>query len=191
MQILNNYQRWRQAYWAGLLLVLLITVWTLLAPISLGGQAAYVIIDGSSMEPRFHLGDLVVVRQAQTYGVGDIVAYNNLELRRYVFHRIIAVKGDHFLLRGDNNQWDDSYQPVQSDLIGKFWFQFPGLGKWARWARTPSNMGLMAGIVGGLIALSLLIRKRNYGKSNMQQKSISEWFRDLREKGFRQLAVRS
>lgn len=191
MQTLNNYQRWRQAFWAGLILVLLIAIWTLLAPISLGGQAAYVIIDGASMEPRFHLGDLVVVRQARSYGAGDIVAYNNLELKRYVFHRITAMKGDHFVLRGDNNQWDDSYQPVQSEVVGEFWLQFPSLGKWVRWARVPANMGLMAGIVGGLIALSLVIRKRNYGKSNMAEKSIAEWFRHLREKGFRQLVVRS
>src|SRR5574341_996722 len=187
---MNTYQRWRQAFLAAFVLVLLLTIWVILAPIQLGGQAAYVIIDGKSMEPGFHLGDLVVVRRAPTYQIGDMVAYDNAELNRYVFHRIIDERGNHFVLKGDNNEWTDSYQPGQSELVGKFWLHLPGVGKWVRWARLPSNMGLMAGIIGGLLALGLVIGQRPQGKNPMEKKSIKEWFRNIREQGFRRFMAR-
>ncbi len=40
------------------------------APAKLGGAAGYVLVNGISMEPRFHTGDLVIVRQADRYQVG-------------------------------------------------------------------------------------------------------------------------
>ncbi len=187
---MNAYRRWRQAFLAALLLVLLITAWAIFAPIQLGGQAAYIIIDGRSMEPGFHFGDLVVVRRTAVYQTGDIVAYNNAELNRYVFHRIIGTQGEHFVFKGDNNQWIDSYQPVPSELVGKFWLHLPGAGKWVRWARLPSNMGLMAGTIGGLLVLGLMIGRHPQGKNIMEKKSLNDVFRDLRAQGFRGFLAR-
>ena len=43
--------------------VLLVIFWLVFAPTSLGGRAAYVIVSGISMEPLYHRGDLVVLRQ--------------------------------------------------------------------------------------------------------------------------------
>lgn len=58
---------------AALALVLLAAVWLALAPAQFGGSAAYVIVNGNSMEPTFHRGDLVIVRAADEYKVGEIV----------------------------------------------------------------------------------------------------------------------
>jgi len=44
-----------------------------------------VIVNGNSMEPLFHKGDLVVLRTANEYIAGDIVAYNNPGIGN-VFH---------------------------------------------------------------------------------------------------------
>src|SRR5213075_3175284 len=85
--------------------ILIFIVWMLLAPTQLGGQVSYVIVDGNSMEKGFHLGDLVLVRKALAYQIGDAVTYQNAELGRYVFHRIASLNVDHFVLKGDNNSW--------------------------------------------------------------------------------------
>ncbi len=61
---MSSHKRWWQAILAAFLIVIVITAWVLFVPLQLGGQAAYVIVTGNSMEPGFHLGDLVVVHQA-------------------------------------------------------------------------------------------------------------------------------
>ena len=57
------------------LVVLAVAAWLLLAPTQIGGETSYVTTSGISMEPRFHTGDLALVRPAASYKVGDIVAH--------------------------------------------------------------------------------------------------------------------
>jgi signal peptidase I len=71
-----------------------------------------VIVNGISMEPGFHKGDLVIILAADSYHVGDIVAYRHPDIGP-IIHRIVEQKDDRFVLRGDNNSWLDSYLPVQ------------------------------------------------------------------------------
>ena len=59
------------------------------------------------MQPRFHAGDLAIVRARSHYEVGHIVAYENLELGRIVLHRIIGRIGDRYVFKGDNNNFVD------------------------------------------------------------------------------------
>src|SRR5689334_9978269 len=79
------------------------------SPTKWGGAVTYVIVDGNSMEPVFHLGDLVLIRTEPAYEIGDAVVYQNEEMHRFVFHRIIATELDHFVMKGDHNSWLDSY----------------------------------------------------------------------------------
>src|SRR5260370_6367352 len=44
-------------------------------PQSLGGRADWVMVSGTSMLPRFHTGDLVLVEHQSSYHVGDVIAY--------------------------------------------------------------------------------------------------------------------
>ena len=46
------------------LVVLAVAAWLLLAPTQIGGETSYVTTSGISMQPRFHSGDLAVVRPA-------------------------------------------------------------------------------------------------------------------------------
>ena len=48
-------------------------VW--LRPVNLGGDVSYVMVQGKSMEPTFHDGDLVIARRGGTYHRGDVVAF--------------------------------------------------------------------------------------------------------------------
>ena len=62
--------------------------WLFLAPAQLGGSTGYVVLYGTSMEPRYSAGDLVLTRPAADVGVGDVVAYHHPELGRTVLHRV-------------------------------------------------------------------------------------------------------
>jgi signal peptidase I len=110
--------------------------WFFLAPTQLAGSTSYVQVYGVSMQPHFHAGDLVVVRAAGSYHVGEIVAYRNEQLGGHVvLHRIIGYANGRYTFKGDNNDFVDSYHPVRGDLVGRLWLHVPGAGRYLVWLR--------------------------------------------------------
>jgi signal peptidase I len=141
-----------------------IILFLMFAPSQLGGSVTYVIVDGNSMEPGFHLGDLLLVREKQAYSMGDAVVYQNAEMESYVFHRIVGTDLGRYVLKGDNNSWLDSYLPVQDEIVGKLWFHIPKLGLAIEWMRVPLHMALMVGLMGGVLMLDMF--KKNSAAEN-------------------------
>jgi signal peptidase I len=117
--------------------------WYLLAPPALGGSTTYVVTDGISMEPRFHTGDLALVRSQSSYRVGEIVAYQNKMLHTIVLHRIVGREGARYLFKGDNNNFVDFEHPLRSQLVGSLWLHMPGAGATLHSVGSP----LLAGIL--------------------------------------------
>ena len=107
-------------------------------PATLGGRTTYLVTQGVSMEPRFHSGDLAIVRPASGYAVGDAVAYRSEALHTVVLHRIVAVEGGRFRLRGDNNSWLDPDAVPPSDVLGRLAGRVPRGGDLLLQARQPS-----------------------------------------------------
>lgn len=99
------------------------------------GQVAYVATHGASMAPRFHQGDLAVVRPSANYGVGEVVAYRSKLLDTVVLHRIVARDGDRYILKGDNNTWLDRDRPTKAQLIGTLLVHVPRAGAAVDWTR--------------------------------------------------------
>jgi signal peptidase I len=133
-----------------LALIVLAAAWLYLAPVQLGGSASYVVTHGISMEPRFHTGDLAIVRSQSSYHVGEIVAYHSHKLHTIVLHRIIGREGDKYIFKGDNNNFIDPERPVASQMIGALWLHIPGAGVRLQSIRSPAVMG-------GLIFLGFLL----------------------------------
>ena len=157
---MDTYRRWSLAFFSSFLVVLLAAAWDILAPLPLGGQSVYVIINGNSMEPGFHLGDLVVVQPALSYNIGDEVAYRDAVLGRYVFHRIIGQDLERYVLKGDNNAWTDSYHPAASEILGKAWIQLRGFGTAIQWLRTPLVLAAVVAAIGGTLMAVLIVRPK-------------------------------
>ena len=148
------------------LLLVIIAAWLAFAPVEAGGSAAYVIVNGNSMEPLYYRGDLVIARAADSYAVGDIVTYRHPQIGR-VIHRIIAQQDDGFVLQGDNNSWIDSYNPTTDDIVGKAWLRIPKLGDVLAQLRTPMAMAVLAGMLplvalGGTVAGRRRQRRRGH-----------------------------
>ena len=125
-------------------------VWFYLAPTPLGGSTTYVVTHGISMEPRFHTGDLAIVRSQSTYHVGEIVAYHSNMLHTIVLHRIVGREGNRYIFKGDNNHFIDPERPLASQLIGALWIHIPGAGVRLQTIRSPAVMG-------GLIFVGILL----------------------------------
>ena len=168
---MTNQKKWWLAFLSGILFVITITGWILFAPPQLGGLATMVIVSGNSMEPLYHQGDLVIIRHYDLYGKGDIVAYKNLEMGRYVIHRIIGEELDRFVLQGDNNDWVDGFRPSKQEIIGKEWIHIPKFGKVISWLRRPLYISFFASLLGGVIMINWLKDKNKLWKPK-SKKSI-------------------
>jgi signal peptidase I len=135
--------------WLGALLALAAVgaLWVEFAPSRIGGSADYAVIDGISMNPKLHAGDLVLMRPASNYQVGDVVGYHNLQLGRLVLHRIVGRDGDTYVFKGDNNSFLDAYHPTANQLVGKLWFHVPKVGAVFTWLHKPNHSAIAVGIL--------------------------------------------
>ncbi len=123
-------------------LAALALAWLLLAPPALGGKTSIVITSGNSMEPKLHQGDLVIVRQRSSYGVGDVVLFRSTTLGREVLHRIVAVEDGRFVTKGDNNDYRDPGRVSPGEVNGGAVLLVPGAGKPVAWLRHPLNAAM-------------------------------------------------
>jgi signal peptidase I len=113
-------------------------VWLAFAPRQLGGATTYVTTYGISMQPKFHKGDLALVRPQDHYQVGDVVAFHSATLGAVVLHRLIKLHEDGtFTTRGDNNNFDDPDRTPPTAIIGKLWIRIGHGGVALRWLGRP------------------------------------------------------
>lgn len=117
--------------------VLVVAAWWALAPPQLGGSTSYVVTEGVSMLPRFHAGDVVLLRKEPSYHVGEVAGYHNTQLGAVVMHRIVAIRGRHFVFKGDNNQFATTYEPTQTQIVGAEWVHLAGAGRYLMVLRVP------------------------------------------------------
>jgi signal peptidase I len=99
-------------------------------PQNLGGRADWVMVSGTSMLPRFHTGDLVLVEHQSSYRVGEVVAYRvpkgQIGAGHVVIHRIIGGNGPKgWRLQGDNRTAPDLWYPTNHDVIGAKQLRIP------------------------------------------------------------------
>ena len=134
-----------------LLVVAAAVVCVMFAPTNLGGHTTYVATHGTSMQPRFHSGDLAIVQPAPTYHVGEIAAYHSSTLRgAVVLHRIIAIDAGHFRFKGDNNDFVDPDQPTADQVVGRLRYRIPHGGEVRAWLAKPFVLfPLLALAIGG------------------------------------------
>ena len=137
-----------QAYSKPLLyLVIIAAFWFTIAPKQIGGHYLYIIVSGNSMEPFLKNGDLAVLHPSQTYQIGEVVLYRHPDLGP-VIHRIIGMEGNNYIVKGDHNEWTDSYQPSQEEMAGRLWIHIPSAGRVIEQFRTPIGAALLAGVLG-------------------------------------------
>ncbi len=84
--------------------------------------AGFAIVEGASMEPLLHTGDLVLLskKSASEIEVGDIVVFK--WGNRYVIHRVVykyqSESGEYcFVTKGDNNALPDLGDPIRCGSI--------------------------------------------------------------------------
>ncbi len=103
--------------------IILGTAW-FMWPASLGGRTQFIIVQGTSMEPTYHSGDLLYARKSGNYGPEDIAVYTIPEgepgAGALVVHRIVSEEASgKYRLKGDNRESLDDAQPSRADFVAK------------------------------------------------------------------------
>jgi signal peptidase I len=137
--------------------------WLFLAPTRIGGSTTYVVTSGISMQPRFHTGDLALVRPVDHYRVGMIVAYHSSLLKVVVLHRIHAIHDGHYVFKGDNNNFLDPVHPTRSQLVGALWLRLPHGGRLLKALHAKVTVILLCVFV-GLLLIGGTEKKRRRGR---------------------------
>ena len=99
------------------------------------------------MLPRYHAGDLVILRKEPSYHVGEVAAYHNEQLHAIVLHRIVAIRGTRYVFKGDNNSWVTTFEPTKSQIVGARWLHLPEAGRLLLDLRTPIVAALLLGVL--------------------------------------------
>lgn len=150
-----------------LLAVLVASLWVEVGPVALGGRSSYVVTSGTSMLPHFKANGLVITRRESEYHVGEVVAYHNRQLGEVVMHRIVAMDGNRYVFKGDNNSFKDQYHATRADLIGEEWIYWPGGGRYLNMLRNPATFAI-AIVVVTLLAFLMPSRSRRRRRHHAQ-----------------------
>lgn len=161
MKRIGQWKRWAMVAMAATALVALPLLW----PAQLGGSVSFLTTVGSSMHPHVQDGDFALIRSGPPYRVGDVVAYRNGDLRQIALHRIIDAGDGRFRLKGDNNDFIDSYEPDESEIVGRLWVLLPNAGAWLDWLRQPRGAALATALLSAAIGTGVhQTRKRMRGR---------------------------
>jgi len=108
------------------------------------GVGASVVLTGS-MEPTLRVNDLVVVKRADEYNVGDIVVFQ--QGNQLIIHRIIDKNDEEAKIttKGDANNIDDGQIPV-SAVKGKYSFRVPFVGLIVKGLKTVPGIIIVLGL---------------------------------------------
>src|SRR4051812_15544745 len=141
------------------LLVLVVGFWFFaLRPQGLGGPASYALVSGTSMLPKYHTGDIVIVHHHARYRVGDIVAYKvpkgQVGAGAEVIHRIVGGSaGAGWIMQGDNRTAPDIWHPKNDLIVGRAWVHIAKAGIVIKLLHTPLFLGGLAALVAMLSVL--------------------------------------
>lgn len=70
-----------------------------------------------SMEPTIKIGDIILVKRSKEYKINDIITYETKGI--YVTHRIIDIKDNKYITKGDANNTADK-GISKKEIIGKY-----------------------------------------------------------------------
>jgi signal peptidase I len=154
-------RRLRRAVSVIALVGILLGLASLFHPLGFPGPFTVTIIRGSSMEPGYHNGALLVLRTESNYAIGTAAAYRvpqgELGAGHIVIHRIVGGNGTiGFVMQGDNNNAVDPWRPKQADMVGAAWIYQPTLGRGLVFLHQPV---IEAGLAAGFMVAYLLARK--------------------------------
>jgi signal peptidase len=160
------------------------------------GYRVMVVISGS-MEPRFHVGDAVLVRPAAptNIAVGDTITFQPFGTMELKTHRVIAIERRaghlYFQTQGDANGKPDPDFADSDTVLGTVVLRLPGAGTAFLVLSSPRVRVILVGVPALLIAGQELVRLRAARRAWRRARSEAASFVGVRRWGVSSWAYRS
>lgn len=136
-----------------LLIGLVVFAW----PTQWGGKTTYIVVRGTSMQPHFHTGDIVIARATDDHQVGDILVYavpdGTTGAGKLIMHRLKEIRPDGtYVIQGDNRDTPDQFKIGPENVVGEERWHIPQIGIVMSLL---SQWWLLAGLIGLFAFLKL------------------------------------
>jgi signal peptidase len=118
-------------------------------------------VQSGSMEPTIHTGSIIISHHQSTYSVGDIITFAKSDDQTSVTHRLVEIKNDQFITKGDANNSPDSGTIDKKSIYGKTIFSIAYLGYPIAFARTQTGLIILIIIPSTIIIYSELVNIKN------------------------------
>ncbi len=139
------------------------------------GIGVAVVLSGS-MEPALEINDIIFVREADSYEVGDIVVYQSGQT--LIVHRMIARDGENLITQGDANNAADppiAIHAVKGEVIA----HIPAVGLAVNALKTP--VGILIVLIAAFALTEFSFRKEK-DRDEKELEAIKAEIRRLKEK---------
>lgn len=118
------------------------------------------IVASPSMTGAIEAGDAIIIKNSDSYAVGDVITYFPEDESFSVTHRIVRMEGDKFYTKGDANQSEDSDPVLIEQIVGKVAVKLDKVGYFIEWLRSPVGIIFAATFIMLLILIIVSYRRQ-------------------------------
>ncbi len=129
--------------------IFIISIAVISWPAAIGGSTTWVTVAGTSMEPHYSTGDLVLTRNDGQWQLGDVVVYRLAgEAGGLIVHRLVSGNAQEgWYAQGDNKPSIDPWLIPDSSVLGREVLHIPHAGSAISWIRSPQVLAILCGIL--------------------------------------------
>lgn len=125
---------------------------------------SWLIVTTGSMSGTIEDGDMIIVKKADEFKIGDIITFLPPGDTVPTTHRIIRIKDGKYYTKGDANNAEDTHPIEKGDIVGKVTGTVPHVGLFFRWLKDEFGWVYMVAIVGVVVAGVVLLKQFPVGK---------------------------
>lgn len=123
------------------------------------------IIASPSMTGAIEAGDAIIIKNSDSYAVGDVITYFPTDESFSVTHRIVRTEGDKFYTKGDANPSEDPDPVLIEQIAGKVAVKLNKVGYFIEWLKSPAGIFFAATFI-VLLILIIVIEDKRRGKTD-------------------------
>ena len=123
------------------------------------------IIASPSMTGAIEAGDAIIIKNSDSYAVGDVITYFPADESFSVTHRIVRTEGDKFYTKGDANPSEDTDPVLIEQIAGKVAVKLNKVGYFIEWLKSPAGIFFAATFI-VLLILIIVIEDKRRGKTD-------------------------